>query len=498
MVDKLMSGRRWIIQVSVIAALVVIYMALGIYFHLALQTNIVFPHFAYIPIVLASMWWGRKGTFVAVLLGAFILSYYVLGFGFGGLLADVARTVFFVVIALCVGTLSERVASGQKQVLASAGRHREIIEKSLAGVFVYRDSNIVFANSRMGRLLGRTAESLIGCPIWDLFHELDRARVRELVASRGEHGSSDLHYECRLLKDDGATLWADVASSVIDFDGEPAVLVNAYDITERKEAEKKRHELIALTQRQKEQLVHSTRLAELGEMAAAVAHELNQPLTGIRNFARNAFYMLEKGVGSPDEVKDNLRLISNQVDRASRIINQMRELTRRSDREFATVDVNAAIRESIEFLMPQMKLSGVDVALSLSDDIPKINGDRIRMAQVFLNVLTNARQAMEETERRRLSVRSHFDHGKDLPVVIEFSDTGKGFEADKADRLFAPFYSTKEAGQGTGLGLSISLGIIEDHHGSIEATGSPGKGATFTIRMPVTDDRETCREDTYE
>jgi len=490
--------RRFIVELTIIVLFVGLYIAVGIYFRMVLETNIVYSHFAYIPIVLAAMWWGRKGTLVAVLLAAFILSYYVLGFGFGGLLADVARTVFFVVIALCVGMLSERVASGQKQVLASEGRHREIIEKSLAGVFVYRDNNIVFANSRMGKLLGRTRESLVGRPIWDLFHELDRARVRELVASRAEHGSSDLHYECRLLKDDGEMLWADVASSIVDFDGEPAVLVNAYDITERKEAEKKRRELVALAQKQKEQLVHSTRLAELGEMAAAVAHELNQPLTGIRNFARNAFYMLEKGVGSPDEVKDNLRLISNQVDRASRIINQMRELTSRSDREFAAVDVNATIRESVEFLMPQMKLSGVDVSMSLSDDIPEINGDRIRMAQVFLNVLTNARQAMEETERRRLTVRSRFDHGKDLPVVIEFSDTGKGVEPDKADRLFAPFYSTKEAGQGTGLGLSISLGIIEDHHGTIEATGTPGKGATFIIRMPVTDDRETRCEDTYE
>ena len=103
---------------------------------------------------------------------------------------------------------------------------------------------------------------------------------------------------------------------------------------------------------------------------------------------------------------------------------------------------------------------------------------------MFLNILTNARQAMEETEDRRLTVRSRFDPDEALPVVIEFSDTGKGFEPDEADRLFAPFYSTKEIGKGTGLGLSISLGIIEDHHGTIEATGAPGEGATFTIRMP--------------
>jgi len=297
------------------------------------------------------------------------------------------------------------------------------------------------------------------------------------------------------VKTDGSTVWADVASSVVDFEEKPAVLVNVYDITDRKKAEKKRRELTELTRKQEEQLVHSTRLAELGEMAAAVAHELNQPLTGIRNFARNAFYMIEKNAGSPDEVKDNLRLISDQVDRASKIINQMRELTRRSEQDFKSVDINATIRESVEFLKPQMKLSGVEFDLFLSEDMPEINGDRIRLAQVFLNLLTNARQAMEEAEERRLTIRSYLDADKTYPVVIEFADTGKGFEMEKAEQLFTPFFSTKAIGKGTGLGLSISLTIIKDHNGTIEAAGAPGKGATFTIRLPVGENEDADLED---
>ena len=127
-----------------------------------------------------------------------------------------------------------------------------------------------------------------------------------------------------------------------------------------RETEAKLRELSELGRKQEEQLEHSTRLAELGEMAAAISHELNQPLTGIRNYARNAFYMIEKKAGTEEDVKGNLRLISDQVDRAARIINEMRELTRRSENVFTTLDVNGVLRECLEFLVPQMKLADVE------------------------------------------------------------------------------------------------------------------------------------------
>jgi C4-dicarboxylate-specific signal transduction histidine kinase len=253
----------------------------------------------------------------------------------------------------------------------------------------------------------------------------------------------------------------------------------------RKEEEARRRELAELARKQEEQLVHSTRLAELGEMAAAIAHELNQPLTGIRNYARNAFYMLDKAVGSQEEVKGNLRLISEQVDRAAKIINQMRELTRRSDRHFGSVDINGIIRESVEFLLPQMKLSQVEVQLALAQELPDIQGDRIRLAQVFLNLLANARQAMEESPVRQLRIRSYRAPDPGGAVVVEIADSGKGFSPEVAEKLFVPFFTTKKSGHGTGLGLSISRSILKDHQGTIEARGEEGRGAVFVIRLPL-------------
>ena len=290
--------------------------------------------------------------------------------------------------------------------------------------------------------------------------------------------------ECRLLRADNTVLWVEGARSGTIYQGEEAELLNLYDISQRKEAESSGRELAELARRQEEQLEHSTRLAELGEMAAAISHELNQPLTGIRNYARNAFYMIDKQAGSAEEVKENLRLISEQVDRAAKIINQMRELTRRSDRNFAALDLNSVIRESVEFLLPQMRLSKVQLTLSLAEDLPTIRGDRIRLAQVFLNLLTNARQAMEEARVRELAVRSYRAARQDLPVVVQVADTGKGFSAEQAPKLFVPFYTTKARGHGTGLGLSISRSIVQDHQGTHRGLRRAGAGGHLHPAVP--------------
>jgi C4-dicarboxylate-specific signal transduction histidine kinase len=228
----------------------------------------------------------------------------------------------------------------------------------------------------------------------------------------------------------------------------------------------------------------------LGEMAAQVAHELNQPLTGIRNFAANALYMLENEVGDPVEVSDNLRRISEQVDRAARIINRMRQLARKTERQVGPIDVNALISEMVEFLKPQLNLSGVTVTLDLMHGLPPLMGDHTRLEQVLLNLLTNARQAMEESHERRLTIRTSLDRSQHCPLIIEVRDTGIGFGPDVAGKLFRPFFTTKKPGQGTGLGLSISLSIIKDHKGTIEADSELGRGTTFVVRLPLESEHE--------
>jgi PAS domain S-box-containing protein len=354
---------------------------------------------------------------------------------------------------------------------------RRLLERVSHGIIVHGDGRVLFANQGICRLLGAAPGSLEGVLLETLVRPEDAPTLKALVKD------PELPHELPLLRRDGMSVWVQAEGARARFAGQGIELLSVTDVSARRDAEEGRRQLAELARRQEEQLEHSTRLAELGEMAASISHELNQPLTGIRNYARNAYYMLEQTPGAEAEVKNNLRLISEQVDRAAKIINQMRELTKRSGSAFSLLDLNSVIRESVEFILPQMKLSEVAVSLRLEDGLPPIWGDRIRLEQVFLNLLSNARQAMTDVPVRKLVIASRRDPAAALPVVVEVSDTGKGFSEEQAGRLFQPFYTTRKGGHG--LGLSISRAIVLDHKGSIDASGSPGVGATFTMRLPA-------------
>ena len=343
-------------------------------------------------------------------------------------------------------------------------------------MLLHDEGRVVFANPALCRLLRAEPGSLEGVPLASLLRPEDAPAARALALE------SDLPVEIPLARRDGTAVWIQARAARLSVEGTDLGLVTLTDVDARRDAEEGRRALADLLRRQEKQLEHSTRLAELGEMAASISHELNQPLTGIRNYARNAYYMLEQKPGAEDEVKNNLRLISEQVDRAAKIINQMRDLTRRTDSGFGVLDLNSVIRESVEFILPQMKLSEVEVGLALDDALPAVWGDRVRLEQVFLNLLSNARHAMADAAVRRLTIRSRRDPA-DSSVVVEVMDTGRGFSPDQAVQLFQPFYTTRKGGHG--LGLSISRAIVKDHKGTIEAAGSPGAGATFTLRLPA-------------
>ncbi len=434
---------------------------------------------AYLALVLGALWWGRKGVVAAGILIAVDIVHYLSMSGIADPWGDLARAASFLVVAFGLGFVRDKAEAALEAGHASERKYRDIVEKSLAGIAVYRKDVIVYVNPRFKVILGLEPQDMVGRPFWEFIAEVDRDMVRRRIEERHPGGQKDLHYECRLLGKDGRVVWADIVSSVVEYESKSAVLVSAYDITERRELSK-------LARRQEEQLVHSTRLAEMGEMAAGIAHELNQPLTGIKNYAKNAAYMLEEGTGGGEEVQENLRRISGQVDRAARIIGQMRDLARRTERQLGVVNINEKLHEIVEFIMPQLRLSGVEVTFRLAPDLPAVMGDEMRLEQVFLNLLTNARHAMQDGDVRRLSITTRHEPASEWPVVVEIADTGKGFAPEHADKLFTPFFSTKKVGQGTGLGLSISLSIIKDHNGAIEARGEEGRGATFTVRLPDT------------
>jgi PAS domain S-box-containing protein len=467
----------------IIVILGLAYIGLAVYFNVVLRSGVLYTHFAYLPIVLASIWWGKKGVLFAAGLACFNLLLHLFRIAAVEFWDDFIRVIFFIAVALCVGILSEKVSAGEYALRSSEEKYRHIFESFFAGIIVCRNDRILLANLQFYKISGYRQPELNSRSFSALIHNEDKIIIGEKISQVAQKRESHNRFESRIVKKGGGIIWSDGIISTTQYENNPAVLIHIQDITKEKKNEEERRKLIELSRQQQEQLVHSVRLAEMGELAASVAHELNQPLTGIRTFANNAIFMLDENAGSVDEVKQNLVLISKQTDRAKRIITQMRELTRKTDLRFEPLDLNKTIREIVEFLKPQLELSRIEVTMLLFESLPRIMGDQIRLEQVFLNLIMNARRAMEESMARRLEIKSYLEDDMDR-VVVDISDSGQGFLQETAEKLFIPFYTTKKSGEGTGLGLPIALKIIEAHNGRIDAFGIPGKGAKFVVKLP--------------
>jgi len=236
------------------------------------------------------------------------------------------------------------------------------------------------------------------------------------------------------------------------------------------------------------QLAQSAKLAAVGELAAGVAHELNQPLMVIRGHAQE---MIE-GNSVPENIIKDLRLIEKQTGRMMRIIDHLRAFARQSTGAFEQVNLNDVIDDSFTLITQQLKNLNIEIMKELDESIPRIWGDHNRLEQIFLNLMTNAKDAMEEKGEGVLSVKTQpimdmtgDKNGKVTGVLVLFSDTGVGIGDNIMDKIFDPFFTTKEVGKGTGLGLSISYSILKDHGGSITAESNDGTGTTFRLEFPV-------------
>mgnify|MGYP002063498031 CR=1 FL=1 len=272
-------------------------------------------------------------------------------------------------------------------------------------------------------------------------------------------------------------LFVNIRISPAEYPGKKVLLVTISDITQRLETE--------------QQLIQASKMATLGEMATGVAHELNQPLSVIKTASSFSIKKLNKKEPIGGETLYNLlNKIDGNVDRATKIINHMRQFARKSDLDFEKVQVNNVMQSAFEIFSQQLILRGIEVIWDLEHDLPKINADPSRLEQVFINILINARDSIEERwgpdEREKADKRIVLKTRREKDVVIcEVCDTGMGIPESIKDKIFEPFFTTKEVGKGTGLGLSISYGIIKDCGGSIRVRPNTPEGACFNIQFPI-------------
>jgi histidine kinase len=287
---------------------------------------------------------------------------------------------------------------------------------------------------------------------------------------------SSVIHQARQTHKDGHTLFVDMWISPAEYPGRKALLVTTSDITKRLEAE--------------QQLIQASKMATLGEMATGVAHELNQPLAVIKTASRFFIKKVKKSEPIPPGVLSTMaEEIDSHVDRASRIINHMREFGRKADCKLEAISINAVLQKASEIFSQQLKARGIEIVWDLQAHLPAVNADSNRLEQVFINLLINARDAIEEKVSAHPQLKGEkkiflTSRHQDGMVQVEVRDTGMGIPSHVIGKIFEPFFTTKEVGKGTGLGLSISYQIITDFGGTIRAVSSQeGSGASFIISL---------------
>ncbi|HSQ78505.1 MAG TPA: ATP-binding protein [Nitrospirota bacterium] len=242
-------------------------------------------------------------------------------------------------------------------------------------------------------------------------------------------------------------------------------VLNIFDIEARKKVEQ-----------QTRRLVQAEKLTSLGQLAAGIAHEINNPLANASLGIQKLKNKLQTS-GRAEDVVEKLDTVEWNIDRASAIAQELLQFSRQRESEFVPLDVNTVIKGALTLM--QYKLNMISTQLDLAP-VPDIMGDPGKLEQVFINILSNSLEAMPDGGSISLSSSRDGDF-----VRVQIIDSGMGIAAENLSRVFDPFFTTKEVGQGTGLGLSISYGIIKQHHGTISITSAYGKGTTLTIKLPI-------------
>jgi C4-dicarboxylate-specific signal transduction histidine kinase len=231
-----------------------------------------------------------------------------------------------------------------------------------------------------------------------------------------------------------------------------------------------------------EQLVQAGKLATLGELTTGVAHELNNPLNNIGLFVGNVLDQVRLGHFEKESIEHELENAMEQVRKATAIISHLRTFGRPAAVSLDAVDVDEVIERSLSLMQEQLRLRAIEIELDLCSEELIVLGNAIQLEQVFINLLTNARDALAKSRGKTIRIATSRE---DEWIKIRFADTGPGIPRELEQRVFDPFFTTKEVGTGTGLGLSITYSIVKEHGGTISVEPGGGRGARFLIELPV-------------
>ena len=334
--------------------------------------------------------------------------------------------------------------------------------------------NIIVFNRAAEELSGYRAEEVLGrIHITQIYPPGVAKEVMQRLRSPDYGGIGRLTgSEFKMVDKGGKEIPIHLSAAIVFQDGEEVASVGIFtDLRPRIVMEQKLQETHL-------QLVQLEKLRSLGEMAAGVAHEINNPLGGILIYAS----LLLEGLAPDDAQREDLGRIVQEATRCQEIVKSLLEFARQSGPKKELIDVNRAITDGLHFLENQATFHNIEIIKELAPSLPPLLGNAGQLKQVFLNIMINAADAMHA--RGALTIKT-FLSGNGNKVVIEFTDTGGGIPQDILPRIFDPFFTTKKVGEGTGLGLSMSYGIVKEHKGDIEVYTVLGSGTTFRVLLPV-------------
>lgn len=387
----------------------------------------------------------------------------------------------------------------EELVRESEEKYRSILQSMEEGYYELDIAgNLKFFNDAFFRIVGYPMEELNGSH-YRLFtdpQDVDnvfRAFNNVYVSHKPSKG-----FKWQILRKDGEKRHLESSVSLIR---NSENLPNGFrgvvrDVTDRNLAEESLQKAYQELKYTQSQLVQSAKLASIGELAAGVAHELNQPLMVIRGNAQLIQRNISKGKIKMEDMLQQMEPIERNTKRMMNIINHLRTFSRQSKTDFYPLDINKVIEDSFMMVGEQLRLRNIEIVRSLDRELPPVKGEANQLEQVFLNLITNARDAIADKEqeqgtqngdRNRIEIITRLSEENSQFVEIVLKDSGNGIKKQDQAKIFDPFYTTKEVGKGTGLGLSISYGIICDHNGKIEIAETGPDGTTFTVRLPIAD-----------
>jgi len=385
----------------------------------------------------------------------------------------------FSIVVIIIAKLKEAQSKTQTALHRSEGRYQTLVTAVPYGIYeTDLSGKITLANPAFHRILRYSEGELYGKRIFDF---LSADTGSELATNDLLHGLdsqfNSTPYFTKLKKKDGtlADIQVDWVYKRNELGAVTGFISVVTDITQRKHAED-------IARRQREKLELTSRLIAASEIASTLAHELNQPLAAIANYNSGCVRRLRSGKWDPDDVLGAMEKSGAQAERAGEIIRRLRELVRKGEPNRTPSSLNDIILELSSMLKIEIEKEDIKLILDLAADLPYVLIDRVLIQQVFLNLLKNAREAMEQTVPglRKIIVLSALNGGNAVEVSVR--DHGQGLTEEVRENLFSPFFSTKP--QGMGIGLNICRSIIEFHGGRLWAAGHPEGGSTFTVSLP--------------